>query len=190
MIQITAQIDNELDAVARKQLPYAAMLALNSTAFGAQGDVKGNLPKRFKLRNQWTARGITVDKASKQTLTAKVNAPDYMAIQETGGERHPLQSRMLAAPAQAMQNGRTIPRTRKPKALLADGKAFILGMKNGDAGVFKRYGRKRGQITLLYWLTDEQHYEERFHFVDDIEAHTKAHFSENLASALDKALGK
>jgi hypothetical protein len=187
MIRITAQLENNLATLAGKQMPYVASVAINRTATGARDLVRENLPKRFKLRNKWTQGGIQARTSNKANLLATIVAPDYMAIQETGGDRTPTRSKLLAAPSAAMQSNRVIPKSKRPRALL-NGKAFIIGMRNGDAGVFERKGKKRGQIKLLYWLTDQQEYEERFEFESDIEGHVQKRFGANFADALANAL--
>lgn len=187
MIRINAQIDNELAAVATKQVPFAASLALNKTAIGARNAVRGNLPKRFKLRNQWTMRGIQATMSTKGNLTALVTAPGYMQIQETGGQRTSQPGRTLMAPAEALQTGRVVPKKKRPRALLAD-KAFILQMRGGDAGVFLRYGKKRSSIRLLWWLTDDQKYDDRFKFEQDVNDYVQDRFGAEFAAAMEQAV--
>lgn len=187
MIRLTAQIDSNLAQFAGKQLPYVTSLALNRTAIGARDLVRENLPKRFRLRNNWTRGGIQARTSSKTDLMARVLAPDYMLIQETGGTREPVKSRLLAAPAADLRGSRGIPRAKRPRALIDAGKAFVLPMGAG-AGVFERYGKKRGQIRLLYALTPDQGYEERFNFEDDIRGHVESRFSTNFATALAEAM--
>jgi hypothetical protein len=186
MIQITAQLKNNLAALAGRQLPFVTSVALNRTAIGARDLVRENLPTRFKLRNNWTKGGIQARTSNRTNLVASVLAPDYMAIQETGGDRTPTRSKMLAAPSEAMQSNRVIPKGKRPRALL-NGKAFIIGIANGDAGIFKRTGKKRGQIKLLYWLTDQQEYEERFELESDIQGYVQGRFSVHFAAALAEA---
>jgi hypothetical protein len=187
MIRLTAQIDSRLSEFAGSQAPFIASLALNRTAVGARDLVRENLPKRFRLRNNWTRGGIQTRTSTKANLVAHVLAPDYMLIQETGGERQPATSRLLAAPSEAMQSNRVTPKSKRPRALLA-GKGFIIDMGGGEAGVFTRYGKKRGQIRLMYWLTDAQQYEERFEFERDVSAYVQGRFSVNFATALADAL--
>lgn len=185
MINIAAQITNELDAIAAKQVPFAASLALNRTASGARDVVRGNLPKRFRLRNQWTQRGIQAKPSTKRNLFAVLTAPGYMQIQETGGLKHPQVSRLLAGPTDELQKGRVIRKSMRPRAVMDQGKGFVLPTGNGKAGMFQR---KRKQIRMLYALTPEQSYEERFHFEDDIREHVSEHFSSNFRDALAQAL--
>lgn len=187
MIRLNAQLDSNLAKFAGNQMPFAASLALNRTAVGARDLVRGNLPRRFTLRNGWTQGGVQARTSTKTNLVARVLAPDYMAIQETGGERRPTKSKMLAAPGKALQGPTVIPKTKRPRALLK-GKAFIIGMPDGDAGVFERHGKKRGQIKLLYWLTGEQGYEERFEFQSDVQDYVQGKFSVHFAAALADAM--
>ncbi len=189
MIRITAQINNEaLRSLPDRQVPFATSLAINRTAAGARDVVRGNLPKRFRLRNQWTVRGVQARMSTKSRLSAQIVAPDYMAIQETGGTRHPERSVLLAAPSQALQASKgVIPKGKRPRALLAD-RAFILDMGGGDAGVFLRYGRKRGQIKLMWWLGEEQQYDDRFKFEADIRDHVQDRFSAEFVKAMNQAL--
>lgn len=187
MIRITAQIENRLADMAGRQLPFVASVALNRTAVGARDLVKGNLPKRFTLRNRWTVGGIQARTSSKTNLVAQVSAPGYMQIQETGGTRTPLESKMLAAPTDAVKGKRVIPKAKRPRALLSD-RAFIIRMRNGEAGVFLRYGKKRGQIKLMWWLSDDQQYEERFEFERDVHDYVQDRFNANFVAAMYASL--
>lgn len=189
MIRLSAQIDADLAAIAGKQLPFAASLAINRTAIGARDLVRGNLPKRFRLRNNWTRGGIQARMGSKGSLVAHVLAPDYMRIQETGGERRPTRSKMLAAPAEEFKGNRVLRKAERPRALLSQGRVFIIGMPGGDAGVFERTGPKRQQIRLLYWLSDQHDYDQRFEFEADVREHVSDRFSTNFAAAVAQALG-
>jgi hypothetical protein len=187
MIQITAQLENDLATLAGKQLPFVTSLALNRTTVEARDLVRGNLPKRFKLRNNWTKNGIQAQTSNKRSLVARVMAPGYMGIQETGGTRTPERSKLLAAPSEQLQaSKRVIPKGKRPKALL-NGKGFIIDMKNGEAGIFQRQGKK-GKIRLMYWLGQEQSYEERFEFEDDVRTSVQSSFGDNFRQALAFAL--
>lgn len=187
MIRLNAQIDTELAKIAGRHGPFAASLALNRTAIGARDQVRENLPRRFRLRNNWTRGGIQARTSNKGSLMARVLAPDYMLIQETGGTRKPTRSKLLAAPAESMQSNSVIPKAQRPRAMLSD-RAFIIDMGGGDAGVFLRYGKKRGQIKLLWWLSDDQNYEDRFKFEADVRDYVQDRFSTNFIAAMMEAL--
>jgi len=189
MIQITAQLENDLAKIAGDQLPFATSLALNRTAVESRDVVRGNLPKRFRLRNNWTRGGVQAKTSTKKNLVAVVSAPGYMQIQETGGTRTPTRSKLLAAPTDAIKGNRVTPKSKRPGALLAD-RAFIIDMQNGDAGVFLRYGKKRGQIRLLWWLTEDQDYKDRFEFEKDVHDYVQDRFSANFIQAMTQAMGR
>lgn len=184
-IELMAQVRADMARLAKNQLPYVTSLAVNKTAIGARDFVRRELPTKFTLRNNWTRMGVQARTGNKADPTAYVRAPGYMAIQETGGTRAPTRSRLLAAPV-GVKSSSLIPRAKRPRALLG-GKAFVIDMKGGDAGVFVRYGKKRGQIRLLWWLSDEQKYQEAFEFEADVRAHVEARFGANFVAALVQA---
>lgn len=188
MIRLMAQIDSNLAQLAGKQLPYAASVALNRTAVGARDRVRENLPSKFNLRNNWTRGGVQALMSTKGNLSATIKAPDYMSIQETGGTKRPTKSKLLAAPAAGVQSSnQIIPKSKKPRALLSD-RAFVIGMPGGDAGIFMRYGKGRGQIRLLWWLSPDQQYDDIFEFETDVRDYVQDRFSANFVAAMMEAL--
>ncbi len=186
MIRITAHLDSQLAELAGNHLPFAVSVAVNRTAVGARDVVRGNLPKRFRLRNQWTQRGVQVRAGNKSSPMALVVAPDYMAIQETGGTRTPERSHLLAAPADAVRSPSVIPRSKRPRGLMASG-GFLLDMGDGEAGLFKRTSR-RAPPRLMWWLGADQQYRPRFGFEDDVRQHVEARFATHFAAAVSGAL--
>lgn len=187
MIRLAAQIDSNLAKVAGRHLPFAVSKALNRTAVEARDAVREQLPKRFKLRNNWTKGGIQARTSTKTDLVARVLAPEYMLIQETGGTRQPTKSKLLAAPTEALQGNSPIAKARRPRALISSGKAFAMKI-GGSTALFERYGKKRDQIRLLYWFTEDQQYEERFEFVPTVNAKVSQRFSVNFAAAVAESL--
>ena len=186
MIRINAQVDSELAKFASKQVPFAVSVALNRTAIEARDEVREGLPKRFRLRNNWTRGGIQTRTSTKTNLVARVLAPGYMELQETGGTRTATKSKMLAAPAEPTSG--VTPKSKRPRALIDSGKGFILKLRDGRRAVFERYGKKRKEIRIAYWLTEDQQYEERFDFADTVESRVNRRFSTNFAAALSHAM--
>lgn len=186
-INVMAQITADMQRTARKQMPFVLSLAINRVAPGARDHVRQKLPAKFTLRNQYTVRGIMVRPGNKADPTAVIRAPGYMAIQETGGERTPGAGRKyLSAPAGDLLNSRSvIPKRMRPRALLSD-RAFIIDTKNGP-GVFLRYGKKRGSIRLLWWLSEEHRYEDRFEFEADVQDYVQDRFPEAFRLAMLEA---
>lgn len=189
MIRMSAQIDSELANLAGKQLPFIASQALNRTAIGARDKVRANLPKRFRLRNNWTRGGIRAQMSSRANLEAAVVAPDYMGVQETGGERTSDRNRLLSAPSTNIQTGRVIPKSKRPKAALK-GRAFFIDQGGGDVGLFQRVGRKGRKLRLLWWMTQEQEYDERFNFESDVSDYVSERFGPTFVSTFAAALDR
>lgn len=184
-IQLMAQVDTNLAKIAGKDAPFVTALALSRTAIGARDKVRAGLPKRFTLRNSWTRGGIQARTATKANLMAQVLAPGYMAIQETGGVRRPDRTRMLAAPVEAKSSS-LIPRNRKPGGL--GDRGFLINFKDGRAGIFERFGRKKGQIRLLWTLSPTQDYQERFEFEDQVTTHVKTQFAQDFATEFARVM--
>ena len=61
----TSDMERGLDAMARKQLPFAVAAALTATAKDAQAAVRAQMPARFTLRGPWVPKGIRIRPAKK-----------------------------------------------------------------------------------------------------------------------------
>jgi hypothetical protein len=86
VISDVERITRALDDAAQKQVPFALARALTWTAKDAQSDVRGELPRRFTLRNNWVSSGIRITPAKKGAPEALVGSLEpFMARQETGG---------------------------------------------------------------------------------------------------------
>jgi hypothetical protein len=145
-----SQLVSELHDIQKKQLPFALASALTATAQDGQKEVQRSLPSKFTLRNRFTEQGIRIKPADKNKLPAqadvhtdtanrKTGAPDYLGLQEEGGEKIPVNGHQhLAVPTKYLRQmcPGVIPQELRPKSLL--------GAVNG------RYaGRtKKGQIAL------------------------------------------
>ncbi len=116
-----------MDKLALSQLPFATSNALNTTAFGAQGIVRKDMPNKFILRNNFVVRGILVKKSTKRTLSAAVFSRDnFMLGQETGGERKAFRNR-LAVPDQVRTNiRRRITKAKRPRNITKKPKVFLM----------------------------------------------------------------
>jgi hypothetical protein len=176
MIQITAQLENNLAQLAGRQLPFVTSLALNRTANGARDEVRDNLPKRFRLRRASIPKAIKVLTSTKADLTAHVIAPGFLAIHETGGEMQPTSSSALAAKADGVST----------RALRNRAGTFRMSLGNGHDAVYRRRGRNR--LKLLAILSPEHEFDERLHMEDDVREHVQARFGANFRDALAQAL--
>jgi len=64
MIKITAQLDNDLAAMAGRHLPFVTSLAINRTANGARALVQERMPQRFRLKRTSIPKAIKVQNLS------------------------------------------------------------------------------------------------------------------------------
>ena len=176
MIQITAQIDNDLERLAGRQMPFAASVALNRTANDARDEVAGNLPQRFRLRRKSIPKSIKAVMSRKNNLVAMVTAPGFLGIHETGGTMEPQTSSALAAKVEG-----TTTRTLRNRA-----NTFRLDMGGGNAAVFRRRGRK--SIRMLAWLSPQHDFEERLEMQSDVDDVVGRRFSSHLRDAIGEAL--
>jgi hypothetical protein len=71
------EVAKRLDDVARRQLPYATMRALNKTAFEIQQDVYATMQRKFDRPTPYTLRSMRLERATKHNLaTAAVALKD------------------------------------------------------------------------------------------------------------------
>ena len=174
--------------LAEYHLPFATARALTWTAKDAQTKVRGELPKRFTIRNSWVSRGIQIVPAKLHNLEAEVGSRDkFMKRQEEGGTRYPL-GKHIAIPAgvKGSKKAKIKPQDR-PKALLAAGvynstrrrenRVFLVNEKtppryrhNLPIGIYaaqpnQKGTSKKGQgLTMLYALERKAEIDKRFGF--------------------------
>jgi len=85
------KLEQKLKWLAKDAVPFATLKTLNQAVAVVQGRVKATLPKKFTLRNQWTAgsiqirkaRGLDIDRQAAQVGSTAL----YMAEQEEGFTR-------------------------------------------------------------------------------------------------------
>lgn len=176
MIQITAQLDADLERLAGRQMPFVTSLALNRTATQAREEVASNLPKRFRLKRTSIPKTIKAVMSRKSNLMAMVTAPGFLAIHETGGSMEPQSSSLLAA---KVNNTTTRTLRNRPGTFRRD-------MGDGHEAIFKRRGRK--SIKLLAWLSPEHDFDERLQMEQDVQAVVGDRFGQNFRDALAQAL--
>lgn len=80
----------DLKAFAHKAVPFASRNAVNTTAFEAMRQWRGEIKRSFVLRNQYTERSIRVEKAQGGRGGGRIEAvvgslAPYMSTQEFGG---------------------------------------------------------------------------------------------------------
>ena len=194
MIQIEANVRGVRQSLGglEKQARFATAVALTRTAKDAQEEVRRQLPERFTIRTGWLAKGIRVKSARKNDLEASVRVlDDFMALQETGGDRRSRSGKSLAIPYGARPNPRSVTRPSKfPGQLLEKPNHFIAPFHDDPQthAVWRRGGRKGKKLKLMYVFADQVRLEPRFDFMETVREVVEARFQENFNDALREAL--
>ena len=173
-----------------QQFKFAVAKALTDTAYEVQGEVRGNMPNRFTLRRNWIVRGIRVERATKDNLTATVYSRDkFMGLQEMGGPKTPL-GRFVAIPTRAVRRTAKdmIKKADRPAAL--GDKAHIVEVKGNKYLALKkpRKGRGNNELRLLYLLVPRADIKQRLGLNKDGQRVARAKFVAKLKRALAAAI--
>lgn len=187
------------------QIPAALFMALTATAKLAQSAVQQELPKRFTIRRlAWATSGIKIEAATKTNLVATVrDIHDYMALQDTGGEKLPHYGEYICVPLTGARRtpSSLIPDNLRPKAVMESGLGFIRGnimylahfqrrtsrrgfkgVKGFSSGSFSR------EITPMYALVRSATIPARYGFEDIVTAIANAKFADEFGKAFQRAV--
>lgn len=195
---ITVSFSTEFDKLAvilgdfgKKQLPFAAALALTRTAQDTRDAITVNLPKTFDRPTPFTRQGIGITTATKETLTATIFVKDvqaeYLRLEELGGTRKPKgQALVLPGGIKLNQYG-NIPNKALAKGK-ASGKVFVATIK-GIPGFWQRTQAKGGDkgVKLLARFQKKAEYKPRFGFLTQAEAAITIAFFKHMPAALERA---
>ncbi len=208
----------DLHEIQLRSLPYAMAASLTATAKDAQAEVKRGLGAKFTLRNRWTEQGIRITPAQKKsdviqadvhtdTENRATGAPDYLGLQEDGGEKVPHGGRQhLAVPTKYLRSmcpgiipaelrprnllaasatdGRYTARTRKGQMALRNQKIvrgfvfFLATLKTGHPAIMGRYFTER-EAYPFYVLIPEANIKPRLHMEEDVERVVQQNFEKN-----------
>ena len=181
------QFRRRLTAIQRRQLPFATALALTATAKDVQRNVEKAIDRGFDRPTPFTRRAIGITAARKTRLIASVFVKriqaQYLAVQETGGERRP-RGRALVLPAAARLNRYgNLPRGAV-RRLLGRPDTFS-GTVRGIAGIWQRRGRS---VSLVVAYEPKARYRPRLGFMDTARKTARARFPIQMRRALERAL--
>lgn len=140
-----------LHELQRKSLPFAMAKTLTGSAKAGQRRVQESLAGKFTLRNTFTRSGIRYKPAEKNstimeadvhtdTANRSTGAPDYLGLQESGGEKTPYGGReYIAVPTRYLRQmcPGIIPQEMRPRNLLG-----------AVGGRYSHVKRGSGQIAL------------------------------------------
>lgn len=143
------KLNRSLSAIQKKQVPFAAMKALNDVAFDIQRTEQREVVQHIDRPTRWTKTGFRVKKASKRNLTAEVFIPPdrwrYMRYQVAGGTRGGLSNVPVQAALNAygsMRRGYLAGRLKR--------KNTFSGTVRGVSGVFERLPGNRLKLIAAY----------------------------------------
>ena len=159
------EVTKKLNSLERKQIPFAASLALNKVAYQANTAIKKQA--RYQLHNptNWTIAGFLYDKSNKRNLEVLLYAAGatsgrkgrlrdrnkYLIYQVEGGTRLP-EGRAIIVPTKHTNLNKhgNIPRATLKK--FQNRKKYFSGKPRGrnnesNAGIYERVGRD-GRKTI------------------------------------------
>lgn len=134
------KLADSLDAMGKKQVPFAAARSLTEVAFRAKNDVVALESAKFDRPTPFTLRGPGFTSATKSNLRSKVFIKDiqaqYLALQETGGTRSPAKTALVVPAGVRLNQYGNLP--KGALARLKGQKNIFIGNVGGIGGVWQR----------------------------------------------------
>lgn len=178
-----------MEGIARKQMPFAASVALNRTAWDLKK--KGLDPaidKEIDNPTPFTKKAVRVKNSTKHRLVAFVYLSPlqakYLGFIVRGGIRRPNKRAILFPVKQKTNKYGNMPR-RAVANLMKNPKVFS-GIPHGRTtpGIYKRLGPKgRKKLHLMVSYQKRARYEKQFHFYEISERQAKKSFKKNMLEA-------
>jgi hypothetical protein len=178
-----------------RQRPFAISKAINETAKDVQKAEGANLPKKQTIRSDWWKPGrkfgINIKPfATKDRLTSTIGTgADWEGLHEKGGTKTPKSSKRLSIPTEAHRGGKEKKMTpaKKPRSILSKF-AFFAHMKSGIPGIFRRVGKARLPIKLLFTLSRQARIDPKLGYEEIGEAVITKKLPEHFAEEFRKAI--
>lgn len=189
----TLPAKRDLDAV-RRQMPFAMSVALNDVAKLAQAEQVKGIFERFKIKPRARARirtTVQLTRSSKGRLEAKLTERDPWLVQHEQGEtRKPgdIYSSIVQPVSPRAKRIGVLRGTNTPKAILAKPSGFVLRMKTGKVGVFRRKGKGRLPIELVFALEREANLPRLLKFGATVGGVVEHEWERAFGAALDRAM--
>ncbi|MEK9918004.1 MAG: phage tail protein [Pelagibacteraceae bacterium] len=168
------RLERRLNAIERKQLPFAFSKTLNKTAEKVKEKIAlETFPESFDVRSKGFAKAtLAIERSNKRKLVARVYdrfGRANLMLHAKGGIKK-AKSRSLAIPGDKLRKRRRakgMPDASKPKEILKQPRTFVATMKSGKHGIFQRRGKKRLPIDLLYSFKRSAVIKKAFRFYED-----------------------
>lgn len=188
-----ADVERGLSDFARKQLPFAASLAINRALTDVQDNSVKRLRRVIDRPTPFTLRAFVIKRASKGRLSGSVFARpvqrDYLRLLETGGTREPDGKAILVPGKIRLNKFGNIPRKGTARAAGRAGAFVGKAGRRDRAGVWQRIGKGRGRsLRLLVGFEDKARYAPRLGFGDVAQKTAQARLPKHLGDALARAI--
>lgn len=179
-------IIKHLNKTQKKQIPFAAAQAINSTLFNIMKAEKAQLQKKLDRPTPFTLSAFKINKAKKTKLIGDIHIqPErykYLKYQIEGGTRSGTNIGVPTVNAKLNKYG-NIPARRK--GLIKNKKQFISNI-GGVNGVWER--TKSGKSKLIVAFHSSVDYKPRFPFYKIADGVTRKRFQRNFTYSLERAL--
>ena len=194
------ELEQRLNKIQRKQLPFAFSKTLNDTAFQVRKTVTGPTYNRaFDVKNRkFAGQSFRVFKSTKRKLEASVTQVKVrqlyrgnLKMHAEGGVKRP-RAGNIAIPSDKIKAKRTrtgrIGQANRPRQLLEKPRTFIAVMPSGKRGIWQRRGKKRLPIDLLYTLDKSVRITKEYMFFEDGSKVVRKKLQRNFSKAFDQAM--
>jgi hypothetical protein len=206
------EVTKHMNVIQKKQIPFAASVAMNKVIFGLQKAEKKQVDKVFDEPTNFTKTGFVVVKSTKKNLVAELyinnegnkDRARYMRYEVDGGTRHPYKT-SIAIPRMDNYTGKTTQAGNFRKGAITKMKAqrakFFFGKPKGarfsgaSNGIWERYARDTDtpRIRQIALFTKYAKYKPLFPFYETANTVVmgrggfKKHFEKAMRHALRTA---
>lgn len=177
-----------------RQIPFAMSLALNEVANLARAEQIKGIFERFTIKPRARARirtTVQMKASSKRRLEAKLTERDPWLVQhEQGEQRRPgdIYSSIVQPVSERAKRIGVLRGLNTPQAILAKPTGFTLRMKSGKVGVFRRKGKKRNPIELVFALEREANLPRLLKFGATVGGVVEREWERVFGAALERAM--
>ena len=199
MIDITVtpslrELERLLGPKFARQAKFALARSLTLTVDDARKRLRGALPAYFTVRSHFVASTIMTDHATKARLVAEVGSIQRagssldMSLHATGGVKRGRTGKDLGVPvgARPTPSAKTT-KAKFPGAMMKKRKYFRQ-VVNGRPGIWRRMGKKRYPIRLMWLLQPSVKISKDWPFEAQVQRAVFLVWAKNLKRSLDSAL--
>ena len=177
-------IIKHLNKTQKKQIPYAAAQAINSTLFDVMKAEKAQMPKKLDRPTPFTLKAFRINKAKKTELVGDIHiTPErwkYLKYQVEGGTR----TGNIGVPTRNAKLNKYGNIPMRKKGLVRKKNQFIQKIGN-VAGVWER---SKSGTKLIVAFENTVTYEKRFPFHKIAKGVARKKFQRNFKHSLARAL--